>query len=138
MTPGRLYRVLLADDVAALRRLVRIVLEGDGRFQVVGEAADGLEAQRMAGETQPDLVLLDLSMPRADGLEALPGIRRAAPRARVVLFSGFTADRMAIPGRALGADAYIEKGATPEELVRGLLLVMESESGPDGEVAAVA
>ena len=103
-------RVLIADDVADLRILLRMALEETGVFAVVAEAADGAEAVEAAAAHTPDLVVLDLSMPVLDGLEALPLILEVAPEACVVVLSGFAASRMA--GRALeaGAIAYFEKG----------------------------
>jgi DNA-binding NarL/FixJ family response regulator len=109
-------RVLLCDDCEPVRELVRLVLEVEG-IQVVGEAGDGGAAIEEAGRCQPDVVLLDLSMPAMDGLEALPEIRRVAPQARVVVLSGF--DNPLIVERALelGAVRYVEKGGRPEEIV---------------------
>jgi len=113
-------RVVLADDVPSLRRLFRIVLEETGHYEVVGEANDGAEALRVVASTQPDLVLLDLSMPRMDGLEAIRPLLAAAPDCAIVVLSGFEARRLAGPAIELGALGYIEKGATPEELVTAL------------------
>jgi DNA-binding NarL/FixJ family response regulator len=109
-------RVLLCDDCAPVRELVRLVLESEG-IEVVGEVGDGGAAIEEAGRCQPDVVLLDISMPAMDGLEALPEIRRVAPQARVVVFSGF--DNPVIVERALelGAVRYVEKGGRPEEIV---------------------
>lgn len=103
-------RVLVADDVMELRMLVRMALEQTGDFAVVAEAADGAEAIAEAEKHQPDLVVLDLSMPVLDGLEALPGILGVAPGARVVVLSGFEASKMRDRVLAAGAVAYIEKG----------------------------
>ena len=110
MTTTPPIRVLLCDDVQAFRALVRYSLEYEEGIEVVGEAADGREGIRQAGELQPDVILLDLSMPECDGLEAIPEIAEQAPDARIVAFSGFTADRMAEPVMARGATAYLEKG----------------------------
>jgi DNA-binding NarL/FixJ family response regulator len=92
-------RVLLCDDCVPVRELVRLVLELEG-IEVVGEVGDGGAAIEEAGRCQPDVVLLDLSMPAMDGLEALPEICRAAPHAKVVVLSGFDnpPDRRARPG----------------------------------------
>jgi DNA-binding NarL/FixJ family response regulator len=109
-------RVLLCDDCARVRELVRLVLELEG-IQVVGEAGDGGAAIEEAGRCQPDVVLLDLSMPSMDGLEALPEIRRVAPQARVVVLSGFDNPLIAERALELGAVRYVEKGARPEEIV---------------------
>jgi DNA-binding NarL/FixJ family response regulator len=99
-------RVLLCDDSPQIRELVRVVLELEGN-EVVSEA------ERL----QPDVVLLDLSMPVMDGLEALPEIKRVAPDARVVVLSGFDNQRLVSQALALGADDYVPKGGDPEEIV---------------------
>jgi DNA-binding NarL/FixJ family response regulator len=117
-------RVLLVDDVAELRFLLRLNLELNGRFEVIGEAGDGVEAERLAERHQPDLVLLDVSMPLQDGLETLPLVRAAAPKAKVAMLSGFEARRLAPMAFSLGAVAYLEKGLPPERLVDELLEVL--------------
>ena len=115
------YRVVIADDVEHLRTLLRIVLERSGHFEVVAQAANGRQAIEVAQEHQPDLTLLDLSMPIMDGLEALPQIRAAVPDGVVVVLSGFDADRMESRALTAGAAAYLVKGITPKELVSQLL-----------------
>jgi DNA-binding NarL/FixJ family response regulator len=114
--------VLLVDDVPDLRLLVRVVLQRAGHFDVVAEAADGLEAIVRAAECQPDLILLDLSMPRMGGAEALPRIREVAPDAKVVILSGWELSR-AVERTGAGAVAYLEKGIAPSQLVDELLMV---------------
>lgn len=126
--PSTQFRTLLADDVFDLRFMVKLALERSGRFTVVAEAENGDEAVAMAQEHQPDLVLLDVSMPVRDGLEALPHIRSVSPDAKVVMLSGFEAKRLASTALSLGAAAYLEKGIPPRELVAELLRVLE----PDG------
>ena len=124
---GRPFRTVLADDVFDLRFMVKLALERSGRFQVVGEAENGDEAVEMAKEFQPDLVLLDVSMPVKDGLEALPDIRSVSPGAKVVMLSGFEASRLASTALASGASAYLEKGIPPGELVSELLKVLNPD-----------
>jgi CheY-like chemotaxis protein len=109
-------RVLLCDDVQAFRALVRYSLEDEEGIEVVGEAADGNEGIRQAADLQPDVILLDLSMPECDGLEAIPAMAARAPGAQIVALSGFTADRMAEPVIARGAMAYLEKGVRLSEV----------------------
>lgn len=125
MTDARVFTVLLADDVAALRKLVRLALEANGRFRIVAEATTGVEAIARAREAAPDLVLLDLSMPELDGLEALPQVLQASPKSHVVVLSGFNHVRMGPVAKRLGASAYLEKGLDPEALARALLEVLE-------------
>lgn len=114
---SRTYAVLLADDVPDLRLLVRMALEASGRFEVVAEAEDGVQAVDLAGWHQPDLVILDLSMPRQDGLESLPQILAASPDSKVIVLSGFQAERLAPAALDMGAVSYLEKGLPPAQLV---------------------
>jgi DNA-binding NarL/FixJ family response regulator len=102
-------RVLVCDDVEAYRALMRYTLPEDPGIEVVGEAANGEAAIERAGELQPDVVLLDLTMPLLDGIDAIPQVLARAPSARVVALSGWGADRMADTALAQGAVAYVEK-----------------------------
>ncbi|MEY2425315.1 MAG: hypothetical protein QOI61_887 [Actinomycetota bacterium] len=103
-------RVLVVDDVPDIRKLIRLTLERCGPFDVVGEAGDGEQAILEAARLQPDIVLLDLSMPVMDGLEALPEILEASPDSKVLVLSGFTAGEMGDEAMRLGASGYMEKG----------------------------
>jgi PAS domain S-box-containing protein len=108
--PGSLPSVVIADDSDDIRLLLRTQLEADGRFAVVGEAADGAAAVEVARSLQPDLIVLDLAMPNVDGLQALPMIREVAPSARVVVLSGFDPRTVGPKVLAAGAARCIEKG----------------------------
>lgn len=110
-------RVLIVDDAEDLRSLVRFRMERDERLEVVGEAQDGIEAVEQARLLKPDVVILDVAMPRMDGLEALPLIREALPKVRVIMLSAFNESTMAETARAAGADSYVVKGSPLAELV---------------------
>lgn len=128
---GPEYSVVIVDDLAEIRRLVARVLHRSQRFRVVGEGANGLEAIAAAEEHQPDLLLLDISMPVCDGLEALPRIREAAPSSVVVMLSGFEAGRVERLALERGASGYLGKGISPNEIVSQLLELLEPHSdGP--------
>jgi DNA-binding NarL/FixJ family response regulator len=114
-------RVVLADDTDEYRLLLRIILQNDGRFDVVGEAADGAEAVRVTTAERPDVIVLDLAMPVMDGLEAIPGIRAGAPDTAIVVLSGFARGRLDRQALALGATAYVEKGEAFSIIVSTLL-----------------
>jgi CheY-like chemotaxis protein len=101
-------RVLLVDDLPDIRLVMRLLLEADGRVEVVGEAADGAEAVRLTGELHPDAVVLDLRMPGMDGVAALPLIRGAAPGTVVVALSALPVGPMTDRAVDLGA-TYVRK-----------------------------
>jgi DNA-binding NarL/FixJ family response regulator len=109
-------RIVVCDDVPELRRLARIVLEDDGEMLVVGEAADGREAIEVIERCQPDIAVLDLSMPEMDGLEVIPHVHRVAPGTEIVVFSGFEETKVAEVALRLKAGRYVRKGAPLEEL----------------------
>lgn len=111
MNDERKIRVVLVDDVPELRLLVRLTLEEDPAIEVVGEAANGRDGVTVVEAADPDLVLLDLSMPDMDGLEAIPLMRRHAPNARVVVLSGHEAGRVSLEALDQGASRYINKAS---------------------------
>ncbi|HYZ28474.1 MAG TPA: response regulator transcription factor [Thermoleophilaceae bacterium] len=102
-------RVVLVDDVPELRLLVRVTLEEDPGIEVVGEAANGRDGIAVVEIANPDLILLDLSMPGMDGLEAIPLMRAHAPQARVIVLSGHEAGRLSLQALDKGASRYINK-----------------------------
>ena len=108
--------VFLVDDVPELRELIKFGMEDDPGFEVVGEAGDGRSALEGIAETQPAAVLLDLSMPDMNGLEAILEIREGDPDVAIVVLSGFSADRISTPAIDRGADGYVEKGTPMQEL----------------------
>ena len=110
--------VVICDDQEGFRRTVAIVLGLDDGVAVVGEAADGEEAIRLARELQPDVLLLDIAMPVMDGLEALPAIREASPDTRVVMLTGLASEAIRERALAAGATLFIEKGTDIATLAR--------------------
>jgi DNA-binding NarL/FixJ family response regulator len=128
-----LIRVLLCDDVQDLRAILREAIDDEPTMEVVGEAENGRECVRMAGELRPDVVLLDLSMPDLDGLEAIPLLSESSPGTRIVVFSGFVAERMRELALKLGADSYVDKGAPLDTLAAAVREVVGPRSG-DGDL----
>ncbi len=110
-TGGRpIISAYICDDVAALRLVIRTVLELDGDVRVVGEAGDGLTALEEVERLRPDVVVLDLSLPERDGLEVLEALVKRSPRTRVIVFSGYGAEQLEATALSLGAYRYVEKG----------------------------
>ena len=118
------WSVLLVDDTIDLRLLMRLALERTGRFKIVGEAGNGQEGVGLAEVLQPDLVVLDLNMPVMDGAEALPLIRAASPRSKIVIFSGL--DGNAAEWGSAGASGYVVKGTSATEIITQLGVLMEA------------
>src|SRR3954465_2057124 len=121
--------VYLVDDVPELRELIRFGMEGDPEFEVIGEAGDGRTAIEGIGETRPAAVLLDLSMPDMNGLEAIPQIRASDPDVAIIVLSGFSADRMGGHVIERGADAYVEKGTPIQEIRDATRLAVSKRRG---------
>ncbi len=113
-------RVFLCDDVKAFRSLMRFVLEEESDMEIVGEAADGQAGVDGVAREKPDVVLLDLSMPILDGLEAIPLMLDVSPKTKIIGLSGFTAEKMAATMIAQGAVAYFEKGADLDDIAKAV------------------
>ena len=130
MTP----RVLIVDDHPLTRDALATLLVGSD-FDVVGQASDGEEAFKLARELQPELVLLDLSMPGVDGLTALPRLREAAPRAEVVVLTASGTEDNLLAAIRGGAAGYLLKSEPPDRIVEFLRGVVRGEAALSGEVA---
>src|SRR6266852_7426599 len=126
--------ILIVDDHPLTRSALTALLEQNG-FSVVGEAADGEAAIQKARELRPDLVLLDLSMPGMNGLEALPRLREAAPTAEVVVLTASGTEENLLGAIRGGAAGYLLKSEPPERLVDFLRGVAQGEAALSGAVA---
>ena len=129
------HRVLIVDDHPLTRDALATLLVGNG-FDVVAEAADGADAVGRARDTQPDVVLLDLSMPGMDGLSALPKIKDAAPGAAVVVLTASGTDENLLAAIRGGAAGYLLKSEPPDRIVAFLNGVARGEAAISGAVAA--
>jgi DNA-binding NarL/FixJ family response regulator len=127
-------RILVVDDHPLTRDALGSLL-AQGGFDVVGEAGDGIEALELAAALQPDLVLLDLSMPGLDGLGALPRLRAAAPGCEVVVLTASGTEENLLAAIRGGAAGYLLKSEPPERIVAFLRGVANGEAALSGEVA---
>ncbi|HZB85827.1 MAG TPA: response regulator transcription factor [Gaiellaceae bacterium] len=112
--------VLIADDSGLFAAALEAVLTGEAGIEVVGSAADGEEALRLAGELRPQVVLMDISMPVLDGFEATERIRAELPEVSVLMVTGSAADADIRRAREAGASGYVTKDRIAEELVRSI------------------
>jgi NarL family two-component system response regulator LiaR len=129
-------RVLLVDDHAVVREGLRAFLELQEGIEVSGEAADGEEAIDAAARLRPDVILMDLVMPRLDGVTAMRSLRERAPGARVIVLTSFLDDDKLLPALRAGAAGYLLKNAEPREVVRAVRAASAGEALIDPVVAA--
>jgi DNA-binding NarL/FixJ family response regulator len=132
---GSPVRVLLVDDHALFRSGLARLLGADPRVEVVGEAADGLDAVSLSAASAPDVVLMDLRMPTLDGIEATRRTLAASPRSRVLILSAFDADCHVLGALRAGASGYVLKDSTPEGIVCSILAAHMGERVMAGTVA---
>jgi DNA-binding NarL/FixJ family response regulator len=120
-----MIRVVLADDQAMVRAGFRMIVESQPDMQFAGEAADGQAAIDLVRRERPDVVLMDIRMPRVDGIEAT---RQIAGITRVVILTTFELDEYVFDALAAGASAFLLKAAPPEDLIRAIRVVAEGEA----------
>lgn len=128
-------RVLLTDDHAIVRKGVRALLATEPDIQIVGEASNGAEAVAQAEALCPDVILMDLMMPKLDGIEATRQITAKIPGARVIVLTSFAADEKVFPAIKAGALGYLLKDSGPEELVRAIHQVYRGEPSLEPSIA---
>ena len=121
-------RVVLADDHTLVRSGIRRILEAHPGFEVVGEAADGVEALALVRETVPDVIVLDLNMPGSGGLDALPALKLAQPSLKVVVLSMHAGREYVSRAMKGGADAYLLKDSAVQDLVAAVEAVLVGRS----------
>lgn len=121
-------RILISDDHTIVREGLRALFATEPGIEVVGEAADGVEAVDKARALRPDVILLDMVMPRKDGLEAIAGIMRDNPGARILVLTSFAEDEKVFPAIKAGALGYLLKDASPQELLQAIRNVQRGEA----------
>jgi DNA-binding NarL/FixJ family response regulator len=130
------HRVVLAEDHTIVREGLRFILSSETDLQVVGEATDGFEAIRCVGACKPDVVLLDLSMPRMNGMDAIKEIKRASPSTRVLVLTVHKTEEYVLAALRAGADGYVLKEATAAELALGVRSVLQGHRYLSPQISA--
>ena len=125
---GEKKRIVIAEDHTILREGLRALLSSDPEFDVVGEAEDGLDAIQCVENLMPDLVLMDLSLPRMNGMDAIMEIKKRCPETKVLALTVHRTEEYILATLRAGADGYVLKDATHSELVMGIKNVLKGKT----------
>ena len=128
-------RILITDDHAVVREGLRTLIGTEPGMDVVGEAEDGLEAVQKACTLKPDVILLDMMMPRMDGLQAIKEIKRECPEAHILVLTSFSDDEKVFPAIKAGALGYLLKNVTPERLLSAIRDVHQGKPSMSSDIA---
>jgi len=120
-------RILLADDHAVVRKGLRFLLEGQEHMEVVGEAADGREAVRLAEELKPNVVVMDIGMPQLNGIEACAQIVKRNPQVSVIMLSVHSDETYLLRALSAGAKGYLLKDSAEDDLIRAVKVVAQGK-----------
>jgi len=121
-------RVMITDDHLIVREGLRLILETTDMIEVVGEATDGAECLRLVTELKPDVILMDLQMPRMDGITAIENLRRDHPEIAIVILTTFNEDEMMLRGLQAGARGYLLKDTDRENLLDTIQAAAKGET----------
>jgi DNA-binding NarL/FixJ family response regulator len=127
-------KILIADDHKLVRQGLMDFLNTRGEFSIVGEAETGEEAVTMTIKTNPDLIIMDLNMPKMNGIEAIQEVKKVLPDTKIIVLSAFTQDEMVFPAIDAGADGYLLKDIKPDELVTAIHSVMAGKPSLHPEI----
>ena len=130
-----MIRVLIADDHAVVREGLRALIESRPDLELAGEAANGFEVVEKARDLQPDVILMDLQMPRKDGIEAIADIVREDPKARILVLTSFADDDTVFPAIKAGATGYLLKDSSPDALLQAIRDVYRGEPSLNPTIA---
>jgi DNA-binding NarL/FixJ family response regulator len=128
MSTNRSIRLLIVDDHPVVRDGLSGIFAGDPDFEVIGQAANGVDAVRQAEELQADVVLMDLRMPEMGGVEAIKQLRKRTPSAHVIVLTTYDTDNEVLSAIEAGATGYLLKDAPREELIRAVRAAHRGES----------
>lgn len=120
-------RIVIVEDRTLVREGLRLLVTSDEHYHIVGEAEDGHAAIKVAGEVQPDLILMDLSMPRMNGMDAIREIKKLCPATRILVLTVHDSEEFIVASLEAGADGYILKDASKAELMMAIKNVLEGK-----------
>lgn len=132
---GTTIRLIITDDHAIVRKGIRALLATEKDIEIIGEASSGIETVELAQTLQPDVILMDLVMPKMDGIEATRKITANRPKAKILVLTSFAADDKVFPAIKAGALGYLLKDSGPEALVRAIHEVYRGEPSLEPSIA---
>jgi two-component system response regulator NreC len=124
---GKKKQILIVEDHTILREGLRSLLSGHDEFEIIGEAPDGREGIRFVEKLQPDIVLMDLSLPRMDGVNAIREIKRQNPKIKILALTVHRTEEYILATLEAGADGYLLKDATHAELIKAMQIILEGD-----------
>ena len=136
MHSNEIYRVVIAEDHTLFREGLKALLSLEPEFEVVGEAADGYQAIQSAKELKPDLILLDISMPRVDGMAAIKEIKRVCAEAKILVLTVHKTEEYVLETLKSGASGYVLKDASREELLLAMKSVLQDKRYLSPDISA--
>jgi len=136
MHSNEMYRVVIAEDHTLFRQGIMALLSLEPEFEVVGEAADGYQAIQSAKELKPDLILLDISMPRVDGMAAIKEIKRVCPEAKILILTVHKTEEHVLETLKSGASGYVLKDASHEEFLLAMKSVLQGKRYLSPDISA--
>ena len=128
-------KILITDDHAIVRKGLRTLIESEPGMEVIGEAVDGIDAVHKSRMLNPDIYLMDMVMPRKDGLETITEIMHDNPEARILVLTSFAEDDKVFPAIKAGALGYLLKDSSPEELIQAIYAVNRGEPSLEPSIA---
>ncbi len=135
MNDNKPTRVLIADDHALVREGLRFLASVDGSMEIIGEATDGAEAARLALDLSPDVIVMDLRMPRMDGIAAIKAIKSKNKKARILVLTSFAKEEKVLEAIRAGALGYVHKDSSPQELIQSIHDLHKGSSPPREGIA---
>lgn len=130
-----LIRILITDDHIVVREGLRTLISTEPGLEVIGEAADGVQAVQLACELEPDVILMDMVMPKMSGLEAIKKIKEECPDARILVLTSFSDDETVFPAIKAGALGYLLKNTSPDRLLNAIREVHQGRPSMSSDIA---